>query len=68
MDKNNDGHHNLAKNLECALKVGEINLKGMSLLDRGHRKRFGVPSPTKVSTSPKPGKVNISSGALLNKS
>lgn len=66
MDKNNDGHHNLAKNLECALKVGEINLKGMSLLDRGHRKRFGVPSPTKVSTSPKPGKAILVTGHDMN--
>ena len=63
MDGNKEEQHNLSKNLECALKVGEINLKGMSLLDRGHRNRFGVPSPAKVSTSPKPGKVRF---ILLN--
>lgn len=47
----------LAVNLDLALKVGEWNLKGLELLDKGHRKKFGVPSPTQVHTTPIPGKV-----------
>lgn len=51
--------HSLDTTLGWALKVGEFNLKGMSLLDKGHRKRFGVPTPTQVSTTPVPGKVGF---------
>lgn len=49
--------HSLDATLGWALKVGEFNLKGMNLLDAGHRKRFGVPTPTQVTTTPVPGKV-----------
>lgn len=49
--------HDLGTNLSWALKVGENNLKGMALLDSGHCKRFGKPTPTQVRTTPVPGKV-----------
>ena len=49
--------HSLTANLQVALKVGETNLRVLELLDRGHRRQFGVPSPTKLHTLPKPGKV-----------
>jgi hydroxylamine reductase (hybrid-cluster protein) len=58
IDGDSTQRHDLETNLGWALKVGEYNLKGMSLLDKGHRKRFGVPTPTQVMTSPVPGKVN----------
>ena len=51
--------HSLTANLQVALKVGETNLRVLELLDRGHRRQFGVPSPTKLHTAPKPGKVCI---------
>ena len=47
----------LEKNLALALKVGENNLKGMALLDKGHRAKFGTPTPTNVKMTPVPGKV-----------
>ena len=49
--------HDLETTWQWALKVGENNLKGLSLLDKAHQKRFGVPTPTQVSTTPVPGKV-----------
>jgi len=51
--------HDLDVTLSWALKVGENNLKGMGLLDKVHKRRFGTPSPANVSTTPIPGKVNI---------
>lgn len=48
----------LGKNLALALRVGEFNLKGLALLDSGHREKFGIPSPTNVRTTPVPGKVD----------
>ena len=49
--------HDLDSTFQWALKVGENNLKGLGLLDKAHRKRFGAPTPTQVSTTPRPGKV-----------
>ena len=49
--------HDLTTNLQLALKVGETNLRVLEMMDRGHRRQFGVPSPAKISTSPRPGKV-----------
>ena len=41
-----------------AIEVGTVNLRVMELLDRGHRKQFGIPSPYTVHTAPIPGKVH----------
>jgi len=51
--------HDLQKNLEVALKVGETNYRVMELLDLGHRRILGVPSPTQVNARPVPGKVGV---------
>lgn len=48
--------------LGTALKVGEINLRVLEMLDRGHVKQFGIPTPTPVSTVPKVGKAILVSG------
>ncbi|ESO02768.1 hypothetical protein HELRODRAFT_192148 [Helobdella robusta] len=66
IDGNKDQRHDLSTNLSWALKVGEINMRGMALLDKGHRKRFGVPSPAQVTTSPKPGKCILVTGHDMN--
>jgi hydroxylamine reductase len=66
VDGDSADRHDLGKTLEWALKVGEFNLKGMSLLDAGHRKRFGVPTPTEVRTSPVPGKAILVTGHDMN--
>lgn len=54
--------HQLSENLALALEVGAKNLKGMELLNNGHRQTFGVPSPTKVRMTPIPGKAILVSG------
>lgn len=58
--------HDLGVNLNWALKVGENNLKGMALLDKGHCQRFGKPVPTQVSTTPLPGKAILVTGHDMN--
>lgn len=45
------------KLLGLALKVGNINLRVLSMLDAGHVARFGTPVPTPVSLLPRPGPV-----------
>lgn len=45
-----------------ALKVGEMNLRGMELLDAGHTETFGHPVPTHVPLTPRPGKAILVSG------
>ena len=47
----------LGANLGLALKVGEVNIRVMELLDKGHCTRFGSPEPTAVSLIPTEGKV-----------
>ncbi|KAL4223876.1 hypothetical protein ACF0H5_017340 [Mactra antiquata] len=54
--------HDLGINLQKALDVGTTNLRVMELLDRGHRKMFGIPTPTNVCTTPKEGKCILVSG------
>lgn len=54
--------HDLTKNLQLALKVGETNMRVLEMLDRGHRRNFGTPSPTKLHTMPRPGKCILVSG------
>ncbi|MEB3189958.1 MAG: hydroxylamine reductase [Snowella sp.] len=45
-----------------ALKVGEMNLRAMELLDLGHTSTFGHPTPTPVPLNYKPGKAILVSG------
>jgi hydroxylamine reductase len=44
------------------LKVGEVNLKCMEMLDSAHTSRFGHPVPTKVSLGAKKGPAILVSG------
>lgn len=48
--------------VNLALKVGEINLKTMELLDAGHTKTYGHPVPTAVPLNPRKGKAILVSG------
>jgi hydroxylamine reductase len=48
--------------VSLALKVGEINLRTMELLDAGHTNTYGHPVPTKVPLQPKVGKAILVSG------
>jgi hydroxylamine reductase len=45
-----------------ALKVGEMNLRTMELLDTGHTGHYGHPVPTSVPLNPRPGKAILVSG------
>lgn len=45
-----------------ALKVGEVNLRAMELLDAGHTTQFGHPVPTTVPIAPRQGKAILVSG------
>ncbi|MDY0003846.1 MAG: hydroxylamine reductase [Polyangia bacterium] len=54
--------HGLDALLPLALRVGEVNLRVMELLDRGHTATFGHPSPTPVRVHPKKGKAILVSG------
>lgn len=45
-----------------ALKVGEINLRAMELLDAGHTNHYGHPTPTVVPLNAKAGKAILVSG------
>ena len=53
---------NLEDWVNLALKVGEINLRTMELLDAGHTSRYGHPVPTPVPLDRKPGKAILVSG------
>ncbi len=48
--------------VNLALKVGEINLRTMELLDAGHTGTYGHPMPTSVPLHPKLGKALLVSG------
>jgi len=50
------------KLLGMALKVGEVNLKVMELLDQANTGTYGHPVPTQVRTSPVAGKCILVSG------
>ena len=52
--------------LASALKIGELNLIAMELLEQLHQFRFGIPRPTSVSTAPVPGKCILVSGHDLS--
>lgn len=58
-----DDHHlGLDDWLAIALKVGEINLRAMALLDAGHTETYGHPVPTSVPLNPRLGKALLVSG------
>ncbi|MFW5782403.1 MAG: hydroxylamine reductase, partial [Candidatus Muiribacteriaceae bacterium] len=46
----------------CALKVGEVNLKVMEMLDRANTGTYGHPEPTEIRISPVKGKCILVSG------
>lgn len=48
--------------LDVAMKVGQLNLKVMGLLEEGGIGRFGIPEPTAVRTTPVKGKAILVSG------
>jgi len=48
--------------LDVCLKIGELNLSVMALLDEGHHDAFGTPQPTQVRTTPIKGKAILVSG------
>ncbi|WP_017303451.1 hydroxylamine reductase [Spirulina subsalsa] len=48
--------------VDLALKVGEINLRAMELLDQGHTSTYGHPTPTSVPLNPRLGKAILVSG------
>ena len=54
------------KLLGLALKVGNINLRVLAMLDAGHVARFGTPVPTPVSLMPRPGPAILVSGHDLS--
>ena len=48
--------------LAAALKVGEINLRAMEILDAANTETYGHPEPTQVRIHPKGGKAIVVSG------
>ena len=52
--------------LASALRIGELNLIAMELLEQLHQFSFGVPHPTSVPTNPIPGKCILVSGHDLS--
>ena len=62
MDKLNDPSPDMGDLLGLSLKVGEVNLKVMEMLDRAHTETFGHPAPTKVRVTPVKGKAILISG------
>jgi len=54
--------HGLPELLAMALKVGEVNLKVMELLDRANTGAYGHPVPTPVRIEPRKGKAILVSG------
>ncbi len=56
------GTHEVGDYVAMALKVGEVNLKVMEMLDAGNTGTFGHPEPTAVRTTPVAGKAILVSG------
>jgi hydroxylamine reductase len=59
------GTHEVGDYVGMALKVGEVNLKVMEMLDAGNTSTFGHPEPTRVRTTPISGKAILVSGHEL---
>jgi hydroxylamine reductase len=56
------GTASLDELVTLALRVGEVNLRAMEMLDRGHTETFGHPVPTAVRVTPVKGKAILVSG------
>jgi len=54
--------HTVDEYVAMALRVGEVNLRAMELLDRANTTAFGHPEPTQVRWSPVAGKAILVSG------
>ncbi len=54
--------HTVDEYVGMALRVGEVNLRAMELLDKGNTETFGHPEPTVVRTTPVKGKAILVSG------
>ncbi|MBK4714783.1 MULTISPECIES: hydroxylamine reductase [Tenebrionibacter/Tenebrionicola group] len=48
--------------LECAMQIGQMNFKVMSILDAGETSKYGHPTPTQVNVKPVAGKAILISG------
>ncbi len=57
-----DLDHSVDELLGMALKVGEINLQVMGMLDSAHTNAYGNPTPTSVRVTPVKGKAILVSG------
>ena len=57
-----DPKASVATHLPVALKVGEVNLEVMALLEQAHLTSYGVPTPKTVDTTPVPGHCILVSG------
>ena len=57
-----NGEHGVDALLGMALRVGEVNLRVMEMLDTGHTETLGHPEPTAVRTTPVKGKAILISG------
>ncbi len=42
--------------LECAMEIGQMNFKVMSILDAGETTKYGHPTPTQVNVKATEGK------------
>jgi hydroxylamine reductase len=60
------GEHDAAALTGMALRIGQVNLKVMGLLDAAHTETFGHPVPTPVRVTPVPGKAILISGHDLH--
>ena len=54
--------HTVDELVGMALRVGEVNLKAMELLDRANTEKYGHPEPTPVRVTPLKGKPILVSG------
>ena len=57
-----EAYENMDKLLGYALKVGEVNLRVMKILEEGANSQYGNPVPTKVRTTSVKGKAILVSG------
>jgi hydroxylamine reductase len=60
------GEHDAAALTAMALRIGQVNLEVMALLDAAHTGTFGHPVPTPVRVTPVPGKAILVSGHDLH--
>ncbi len=56
------GEHDAAALTAMALRIGQVNLEVMAILDAAHTETYGHPVPTPVRVTPVPGKCILISG------